>query len=212
MQALALRLHLGGMVFRLVGGLARLLSSLVSIILLAIIATAGYVVYQSKQQDTTTTDAIVVLGAAQYEGVPSPVLANRLDHALELAATGVAPIVITVGGKQPGDRFTEASAGREYLIDSGLLSDQVVAIPTGRDTLTSLQAVANYALKNNLHSVTVVSDPAHVARVKAIAERLGLYATISPTQSGPGSEVTPEYLIREVGGLLQFWLVGAWTS
>ena len=197
--------------FRLGRFVVRLVSSLISLILLAVVAAAGYVIYESRQQDDSPTQAIVVLGAAQFDGEPSPVLANRLDHALELATAEVAPLVLTVGGKRPGDRFTEASAGRNYLIDSGLLPDQVIAIPTGSDTFSSLEAVANYALKHDLHSLTIVSDPAHVARVKAIAERLGLYANVSPTASGPGSEVTPDYLVREVGGLLQFWLVRSWS-
>lgn len=198
--------------FTLARMLLRLVSSLLSLILLVLLGTAGFVYYESKQQELLPSDAIVVLGAAQFNGTPSPVLANRLDHALDLFANDVAPLVITVGGKQPGDRYTEASAGRSYLIDGGLASNQVVALPTGSDTLTSLNAVTKYANKHELVRLTVVSDPAHVARVKILLQDAGFLVRVAPTETGPGAEMTPDYLIRETGGLLDYWLVRKWTA
>ena len=198
--------------FRLIRGVTRLISSLVSLVLLAVFGAAGYVVYESRQQQLEPSDAVVVLGAAQFDGVPSPVLANRLDRALELVVVDkVAPLVITVGGKQQGDRFTEAGAGKRYLVESGLAADRVIAVTRGTDTVNSLRAVAKVARERALDTVTIVSDPAHVARVKLIAERLGLSANVAPTEDGPGSELSVDYLIRETGGILQFLAVAQWT-
>lgn len=197
--------------FKLLRATSRLLSSLVSLALLAVVGAAVFVIYESRQQQLTPTDAVVVLGAAQFDGEPSPVLANRLDHALQLVVVDkVAPVIITVGGKQPGDRFTEAGAGRRYLIASGIAPDRVVAITRGTDTLSSLRAVAKVARERAYDRVTLVSDPAHVARVKLIAERLGLKAYVAPTEEGPGSGLSVDYLIRETGGILQFLAVAQW--
>jgi uncharacterized SAM-binding protein YcdF (DUF218 family) len=188
----------------------RALSSLVSLTLLAGLLLVGYVYYTAHQDQRVSTDAIVVLGASQFDGEPSPVFANRLDHALDLILHDVAPVIITVGGKQPGDRFTEASAGRNYLIDSGLLADQVIAIPTGGDTLESMTAVAVLLKKKGWDHITVVSDPAHLARIKLIAGNLEITSESSPTEIGPGSELTAEYVIREVGGILHFFVLDRW--
>lgn len=188
----------------------RAVSSLISLVLLAGLLLVGYVYYTAHQDQRTKTEAIVVLGASQFDGEPSPVFANRLDHALELTLQDVAPVIITVGGKQPGDRFTEASAGRNYLIDSGLLPEQVLAIPTGGDTLESMTAVAVLLKKKGWNHITVVSDSAHLARIKIIAGNLDIVSESSPTEIGPGSEITPEYVVREVGGILHFLVLDRW--
>lgn len=188
----------------------RAISAVFSLILLGVVGLAGYVFYNGKQIDLSQTDAIVVLGASQFDGDPSPVFANRLDRALDVIMLDVAPVIITVGGKQPGDRFTEASAGRQYLIDSGLLPTQVHSIPTGTDTLSSLQAVAVYLEKIKAKNVTVVSDPTHVTRAKFILEALGFEVTLAPTLSGPGTGFELNNLIREVGGTLQFLALEQW--
>lgn len=190
--------------------LRRAVSSMVSLVLLAGLLLVGYVYYNAHQDQRLKTDAIVVLGASQFDGEPSPVFANRLDHALDLILRDVAPVIITVGGKQPGDRFTEASAGRNYLIDSGLLPEQVIAIPTGADTLESMTAVAVLLEKRGWTHITVVSDPSHVARIKIIAGNLDIISESSPTSIGPGSEITPEYVVREVGGILHFLILDRW--
>lgn len=196
--------------FFLLRTVRRAVSSVTSLLLLAALLLVGYVYYTAHQDQRTPTDAIVVLGASQFDGQPSPVFANRLDHALDLILRDVAPVIITVGGKQPGDRFTEASAGRNYLIDSGLLPHQVIAIPTGGDTLESLTAVAVLLKKKEWTHITVVSDPAHIARIKIIAGNLGFASESSPTTVGPGSEITPDYIVREVGGILHFLVLDRW--
>jgi len=188
----------------------RLIASSLSLVVLVGCVAAGLIVYNAYQDQRTHTDAIVVLGAAQFNGTPSPVFANRLDHAMDLILQDVAPVIITVGGKQPGDRYTEAGSGRAYLIDGGLTEKQVIAIPTGSDTLESLTAVAVLLHKNGWTSITVVSDPAHMARIKSISDALGFSTKTSPTSGGPGSELTIEYVARETAGLLHFWAIDQW--
>jgi uncharacterized SAM-binding protein YcdF (DUF218 family) len=156
--------------------------------------------------DRTPTDAIVVLGAAQYQGAPSPVLANRLAHAQELVEAGVSATIITVGGYQPGDVTSEAQAGKEELVAEGLLRRQVIAIPFGEDTADSMEAVAAVAASQGLRSITIVTDPAHAARARALAAQHELEAHVSPTQEGPGTALTAGYLLRESAGLLAVWL------
>lgn len=184
--------------------LRRIISSIISFILIIVLGTAAFIYIQSSKDERTPSDAIIVLGAAQFDGTPTEIFANRLDHAFELVETGVAPRVITVGGKQPGDRFTEAQAGKKYLVAKGLKRSRIFAVPMGSDTYESIAAIALLMKMKNWKSVTVVSDPAHVARSKIIMQAFGFEAFSSPTQSGPGTEVGVDYLVRETGGTLQF--------
>lgn len=197
------------LIFKLVG---KVVSTLLSVVMLGMIATAGYVLFESKQDQRDPSQAILVLGASQFNGTPSPVLANRLDHAYELAKAAVAPFVITVGGKQPGDRFTEAEAGQQYLADKGVDRERLLVVPTGSDTFNSLKAVAQVARKHGISFITIVSDPAHVGRAKLIAQDLGMQAVVSPTRSGPGSDVNIDYVIRETGGILYYYGWGRWRD
>jgi uncharacterized SAM-binding protein YcdF (DUF218 family) len=184
--------------------LRRIISSIISIILIIVLGTAAFIYIQSSKDERTPSDAIIVLGAAQFDGTPTEIFANRLDHAYELVETGVAPRVITVGGKQPGDRFTEAQAGKKYLVAKGLKRSRIFSVPMGSDTYESIAAITLLMKMKNWKSVTVVSDPAHVARSKIIMQAFGFEAFSSPTQSGPGTEVGVDYLVRETGGTLQF--------
>jgi uncharacterized SAM-binding protein YcdF (DUF218 family) len=184
--------------------LRRIISSIISFILIIVLGTAAFIYIQSSKDERTPSDAIIVLGAAQFDGTPTEIFANRLDHAYELVETGVAPRVITVGGKQPGDRFTEAQAGKKYLVAKGLKRSRIFAVPMGSDTYESIAAIALLMKMKNWNSVTVVSDPAHVARSKIIMQAFGFEAFSSPTQSGPGTEIGVDYLVRETGGTLQF--------
>ena len=182
----------------------RIFVTLLLMVLLTPLVSAGYVVLVSRQDDRTPTDALLVLGAAQYWSRPSPVLEARLAHAKSLYDAGVASRILTVGGKQPGDRTTEAQAGQSWLTDQGVPADVVTAIPTGSDTLASLQAVAALMRENHWTSLTIVTDPAHEARSLAIARALGIDARPSPTRSGAGSSLTADYVARESAGLLLF--------
>ena len=179
--------------------------------ILIMVGAVKYVSAAADTHDATPTDAIVVLGAAQYDGRPSPVLEARLQHAKRLVDAGVADRVITVGGKQTGDRFTEAEVGKSWLVDAGLSDEQVYAVPEGRNTIDSLTAVASLAAANQWSSVTIDSDPAHMARSVAIARRLGFDAHPNPNPDGDGSQVTDEYLMRETTGYLLFQLHDQWS-
>ncbi len=183
---------------------------LVAGVLLPLLA-AAVVVTTARNDDRTPTDAIVVLGAAQFWGRPSPVLEARLEHAAALYADDVAPRIITVGGKQPGDITTEAQAGRDWLVDAGVPRAWITPVPTGSDTLTSLTAVAEKMAAKGWTSATIVTDPAHEARSLAMARALGIDAHGSPTQSGAGSSLTLDYIARETAGLLWFWTVERWS-
>lgn len=177
---------------------------------LVVVGSYWHVSAAAQMHDPTPTDALVVLGAAQFDGKPSPVLRARLDHARGLWRDGVAPRIITVGGKQPTDRHTEAEAGRNWLVAQGVDAGGVVALGTGTDTVSSLQAVAELAHESGWESVTLVSDPAHMARTEAIANRLGLDAHVNSTVRGDGSEATVSYLARETAGYLNFEFVEQW--
>lgn len=129
-------------------------------------------------------DAIVVMGAAQYDGRPSPVLAARLDQVVALWNEGFAPMVITSGGNQPGDRFTEAEASRNYLVDRGVPADAIVQVG-GTNSYESLLAVRDAVVQRGGESVLLVTDPYHSLRVRMISQELGLTAYVSPTRTSP---------------------------
>jgi uncharacterized SAM-binding protein YcdF (DUF218 family) len=126
-------------------------------------------------------DVIVVLGAAQYGGEPSPVFAGRLDHAALLFRDGRSSRILVLGAKQPGDATTEAEAGREYLIEQGVPTDVVIADPRGTTTLESLRAAAGFMRNNGLRTAFLVSDPWHNLRIKRMASDLGIEAYASAT-------------------------------
>ena len=152
-------------------------------------------VYSSAQkQDLSKSDAIIVLGAAQFNGTPSPVFQARLDHSIELYEKSIAPIIITVGGKQEGDKFTEAQAGKNYLKNK-IKSSKIKAITDGKDTLESFELIRKKYPE--LVKVTLVSDPAHLWRSKLMANDLNFQVQLSGTTQGPGSKLTREYFIRE---------------
>jgi uncharacterized SAM-binding protein YcdF (DUF218 family) len=126
-------------------------------------------------------DLIAVLGAAQYDGRPSPTFEGRLEQAALLYGRGFAPRVLVLGGNQPGDRTTEADAGRDWLISDGLPVDAVFAEPVGNSTLESLRAAASFMQARSLASVFLVSDPWHNLRIRRMARDLGLQAYVSAT-------------------------------
>jgi uncharacterized SAM-binding protein YcdF (DUF218 family) len=140
------------------------------------------------------------------------VLEARLDHAKALYSQSVAPRIVTVGGKLPGDRFTEAGAGVKYLVDEGVPATSISAVGVGSDTKQSLVAVAKMAEREGWDSVTLVSDPAHMARAEAIAGKLGFDTHLSPTRKGDGTALTTTYVARETAGLLAFEVVQQWDT
>ena len=165
-----------------------------------------------RSDQATAVDAIVVLGVAQYDGRPSPQLQARLDHALTLLQEGAAPLVITTGGNQPGDRFTEAEASANYLINGLGIEYQAVEIlqeNTGSTTLESLIGVRDIMKARGLHSVLIVTDPYHSLRSRLIAQDLGLVAYVSPTRTSPlrGASAVSRH-VREALGVAVAHLIG----
>lgn len=164
-------------------------------------ATFAQVWAASRHDGARKADAIVVLGAAQYDGEPSPVLRARLDHAAALYRRDLATRVVVTGGRQPGDRFTEAHASARYLTErKGVPESAVLWEPYGRTTWEQLASAARFLRRLGLRDVILVSDPFHSARVAAIAEERGLEAVVSPTPSSPisGSEQVPYFLKETV--------------
>lgn len=138
----------------------------------------------SRQDQARPAPAIVVLGAAQYNGKPSPVLKARLDHAALLYADSVAPLIVLTGGVAAGDRMSEAEAAAAYL--AGVVPPPVlVVLPTGRTTDESIVAAAEWCRGYGITEVVVVSDPFHMLRVRLEARRQGLTAWTSPTRTSP---------------------------
>jgi uncharacterized SAM-binding protein YcdF (DUF218 family) len=134
----------------------------------------------SRRDEAAVAQAIIVLGAAQYDGVPSPVLANRLDHTIELYEAGIAPLIVTTGGKQEGDRFTEAEASATYLEEHGVPGSAIERETTGGSSWESLASAARFLREDGITEVVLVSDGYHAMRIDGIAAELGLDATVSP--------------------------------
>lgn len=130
-------------------------------------------------------DAIVVMGAAQYDGRPSPQLQARLDHVVELWNVGIAPTIIVTGGNQLGDRFTEAESSTNYLVEQGVPEMVIIGEDSGRSSWESLQNVAVLARDRGIGSMVLVSDPYHSLRIRLMAEELGFVAYASSTTTSP---------------------------
>ncbi|HVX43854.1 MAG TPA: YdcF family protein [Mycobacteriales bacterium] len=161
----------------------------------------------ARADDRTASDAILVLGASQYNGRPSDVLAARLGHALTLYQQGVAPRIVTVGGNQKGDNYTEAGSGVAWLKDRGVPAAALVSVPIGNDTLQSMKAAGKVFAQHNWHSAIIVTDPWHELRSSKMAEDQGIHSVTSPTRFGPavrtrGTEV--KYVFRETVAYLYY--------
>ncbi len=179
------------------------------------LAAGGYVWYVAREDVRTHSDAIIVLGAAQFNGTPGDVLAWRLRHALSLYKDGVAKNILTVGGNRPGDRYTEAGSGKTWLNQRGVPADRLVAVPTGSDTLQSMVAAGAEFRKLHWHTAVIVTDPPHALRSRTMARANGIQAVTSPTRSGPtvySRDTQFHYIVRETGGYLYFQLLGRWRD
>ncbi len=147
-------------------------------------------VYQAARGDEAQpAEAIVVLGAAQYNGEPSPVLQARLDHAADLFDQGLAPVVAVTGGRRAGDSATEASASAGYLIRAGVPESSLRLESGGENSWQSLAATARFLRQEDIENVILVSSPYHALRTERIAEEVGLHGHASPTPNSPESGV-----------------------
>jgi uncharacterized SAM-binding protein YcdF (DUF218 family) len=180
-----------------------------------VLGLTGFAVWRAAHADDASrvdrADAIIVLGAAQYGGEPSPVFEGRLAHAALLYREGRSDRVIVLGGSAPGDEFTEAEAGRDWLIAEGLPAEAVVASPVGTSTLESLRAAAEWMRERDLRSAFLVSDPWHNLRIKRMASDLGIDAFASATwQSAARTEGTRlGGYVRETFAYLNYRLFGS---
>lgn len=178
----------------------------------------GAIVFWSRGSAEGQADAIVVLGAAQYGGRPSPVLRARLDHALQLWKAGRAPRIMLTGGRKPGDQVSEAAAGRRYLMRRGVPTVSILLEPSGRTSLASMKGASSLlgSLRDSLGTsprVLLVSDPFHMLRLDLLARLHGLKPMPSPTRTSPisANKAVIEYMVRESIAIptdlaLMFWL------
>lgn len=169
------------------------------------VAVIGFqVVSASRYDQRERVDAIVVLGAAQYDGTPSPALAHRLDRAFELYQDGLAPRIVLTGAKQSGDRFTEAYSGFRYLIERGIPESALTIVDQGSSTYESLAATRRTLRRDGLERVLLVTDPYHNRRVMGIARELGMEPFVAPTSVEP----TVAQLVGETGRVAVGELIG----
>ena len=185
---------------------------------LGIALVGGYATYriwsQGQTDEERPADAIVVMGAAQYDGRPSPVFAARLDHAVALYFAGVAPRIVVTGGKAEGDRTTEADAGRTFAINLGVPPEDILVEDQSRTTLESIRAVSVVLAANDARSAVFGSDRPHMLRVLRMASDVGIIGWGSPTRTSPierdfAGQV--DATVHELGALAYYFLTGAPT-
>ena len=190
----------------------------VRVVLIGLVAVTVVGVYaafriwdQAGRDERRAADVIVVMGAAQYDGTPSPLFAARLDHAIALFKDGVAPRLIVTGGKREGDRTTEAASGRVYAIDRDVPAEAILAEDASRTTLQSIRGVAALMDEFDLRTAVFVSDPTHMLRVLRMAADVGIDAYGSPTRTSP-LERDPagrlDATVHELGALAVYFVTG----
>jgi uncharacterized SAM-binding protein YcdF (DUF218 family) len=191
--------------------MSRVFAAAVLALLLVVTSTALAIWWNARQDSQPTSDAIVVLGSAQYNGVPSSIFEARLEHAITLYDDGVAPVIVTVGGRATGDEFTEAEAGRDYLANAGVPGDALLAVPEGADTLQSMRAVSAAFDERGWSSAVLVTDPWHAMRAERMAQDAGIVAQSSPTRQGPAVQTRAtqfRYILRETAAYLLYRATG----
>lgn len=163
----------------------------------------------SRANVAHSADAVVVLGAAQFNGTPSQVFRSRLDTAYELYRQGYAPLIVVTGGRLYGDQYTEAESGRAYLIDRGVPAEAILMENISHNTAASFEGVQKLLQPRNVHSLLIVSDGFHLYRSEMLArdagfEANGFAARESPIR--PGSMTELRYMVRETFGVLAWKL------
>jgi uncharacterized SAM-binding protein YcdF (DUF218 family) len=173
----------------------------VAVVALYFLVTLWQVWSTGRSDEARAVDAIVVMGAAQYDGRPSPQLQARLDHVVELWPEGHAPLVVVTGGNRPGDRFTEAEASAAYLEEAGIPESAILLEGEGASSYESLEGVEALLAARGLDTVLIVTDPYHALRSKLIAEDVGLSASVSPTPTSvvTGTKAVQRHLTEAAG-------------
>lgn len=169
------------------------------ILVLLWLASLASVLVWALEDDARKADAIIVMGAAQYQGKPSPVLRVRLDHALALWQRGLAPNVLLTGGIGEGDTVSEAEVSRAYVMARGVPDSAILLENEGRTSAQSLRAAVGILREQELHTAIVVSDPFHMLRLEILGRRYGIDPYTSPALPGPGAP----HLLRRWGNLLE---------
>jgi uncharacterized SAM-binding protein YcdF (DUF218 family) len=185
----------------------RVIGGAVLLAVLLIAGTAARIWQVARFDHPHHADVLMVLGSTQNNCAPAPILAARLNHAKALYDRGVAQRIVTVGGRQPGDRCTEAQAGTMYLHQRGVATADLTAVGTGNDTLHSIEAGVAVMHQHGWRSAVLVSDPWHEMRCRTMARDLGITAWVSPTHSGPivsSRDIEARYITRETFALLYY--------
>ncbi len=177
----------------------RVLAAAVAIAAIVLAITAAQIVRTASLEEIHPADAIVVFGAAEYSGRPSPVLRARLDHALELFHRGLAPVVITTGGAAADPTFSEGGVGRDYLLRHGVPERTLIAETQGRDTAESAIRIAVIMRANGLHSCIAVSDAYHVFRIRKLLE----HENLGPIYVAPRPDSKPHSAAQRVVAVLR---------
>lgn len=184
-----------------------LLTACAVILLAGLVGIVALIYLQARTDEAQPVDAIVVMGAAQFNGRPSAVLQARLDQALALYDAGLAPRIVVTGGKQPGDAFTEAETGYRYLAERGVPEEAIVMENDGRSTWGSLQGLPAVLPPSVAPQVLIVSDGFHLFRSELMLRELGYETLGSPAPESPieaWSATEFNYVVREVGGVVVF--------
>lgn len=158
----------------------RLLALAVAVVLIYLASVCLHILQAASQQEIHPADAIVVFGAAEYAGRPSPVYRARLDHAFELFKRGIAPVVIATGGAGEDLHFTEGGVGHDYLMRRGIAEPSLIAETQGSDTAQSAERVGVIMRANHMHSCIAVSDEYHVFRIRKLLEGQGVKVYVAP--------------------------------
>jgi uncharacterized SAM-binding protein YcdF (DUF218 family) len=184
--------------------------------LAGVLLVGSYATYriwaQGQLDEQRPTDAIVVMGAAQYDGRPSPIFAARLDHAVSLYLAGIAPTLVVTGGKADGDRTTEAASARAYAIARGVPPDAILVEDQSRTTQESISSVSTLLRAKGISQAIFVSDRPHMLRVLRMAHDDGMTAWGSPTATSPIENDPARRLdatVHELGALVAYFLAGS---
>jgi uncharacterized SAM-binding protein YcdF (DUF218 family) len=158
----------------------RLLALLVAVAVIYLGSTCLRILQQASRQEIHPADAIVIFGAAEYSGRPSPVYRARLDHGFELYRRGLAPVVIATGGAGEDPHYSEGGVGHDYLMRRGIPEANLIAETQGSDTAQSAERVGVIMHANRMHSCIAVSDEYHVFRIRKLLERQGVKVYVAP--------------------------------
>jgi vancomycin permeability regulator SanA len=195
---------------RRVAGIAIKVTAVVLALVVTYVGVTFVQVWMASRDDNVhKAEAIVVFGAAQYNGRPSAVLRARLDHAVDLYHQHVAHYIVVTGGRQPGDKFTEATASADYLHTKGVPDSDILREVSGHSSWQSLASTASFLKVRHIKDVILVSDPFHSLRIGGMAAELGLDASTSPTRTSPitGFDAA-EYMGRETVAVALGRIVG----